>query len=78
MVAAEILACEEERIENALLEHPDFVKFFDFFKAKRVNILLSNVVIKVLDTLLETQTEKVPSMCPKRTDRKKGDGNSYL
>lgn len=58
-VAAELLACEEEIIEEALLEHKDFVKFFDFWKPKKVNLQLSNVVVKVLVSLLENQTEKV-------------------
>lgn len=61
-MAAEVLSCEEEKIEKALLEHSDFGKFFDFFKPKKVNVLLSNVVIKVLNALLETQAEKVRNL----------------
>lgn len=59
VVAAEILACEEDKIEKALLEQGDFGKFFTFFKAKKVNVLLSNVVGKVLSLMLETHSDKV-------------------
>jgi hypothetical protein len=58
-VAAEVLSCEEDRIEKALLEHSDFGKFFAFFKAKTVNLLLSNVVVKVINALFETHSDKV-------------------
>eukprot|EP01126_Amoeba_proteus_P044341 TRINITY_DN4923_c0_g1_i6.p1 TRINITY_DN4923_c0_g1~~TRINITY_DN4923_c0_g1_i6.p1 ORF type:complete len:574 (+),score=137.63 TRINITY_DN4923_c0_g1_i6:15-1736(+) len=54
-VTAELLSCEDEIIEKALLEHPDFGNFFEFFKPQKVNLLLSNVVLKVLMTLLDTQ-----------------------
>lgn len=61
-MAAEVLSCEEDKIEKALLEHKDFGKFFAFFKAKNVNVLLSNVVGKVLNALLETHADMVSKL----------------
>eukprot|EP01127_Copromyxa_protea_P003369 TRINITY_DN13190_c0_g1_i1.p1 TRINITY_DN13190_c0_g1~~TRINITY_DN13190_c0_g1_i1.p1 ORF type:complete len:542 (-),score=122.83 TRINITY_DN13190_c0_g1_i1:81-1706(-) len=61
VVAAELLSCEEEALEEALLEHKGFGRLFDFFKAKKVNIQLSNLVVKVLMTLMENQPNKLIS-----------------
>jgi len=54
VVASEILGCEDDTIEKALLSSGQVNRFFEFF-AGPASVLLSGVVVKVLLPLFDTQ-----------------------
>jgi len=54
VVCSELLGCEDETIEKALISSGQIDRFFAFFHGT-ANVLLSGVVIKVILPLLDTQ-----------------------
>uniref|UniRef100_A0A6B2L1J0 Serine/threonine-protein phosphatase 4 regulatory subunit 3-like central domain-containing protein n=1 Tax=Arcella intermedia TaxID=1963864 RepID=A0A6B2L1J0_9EUKA len=60
VVACEILCSEVNDIEMVLMKDTTMLnRIFDFFKKKKINLLLANLVLKIAKTLTITKTELI-------------------
>ena len=59
-MACELLCCGVEAMDQTLIEHKENLeRLFGFFEENKINLLLANCVVRVINALLTTKSKDV-------------------